>query len=237
MVILLNLLRGRLEPGVYHLFGGPATGKTTMAMACAASVAVTDRKVAWIDSTNGFSPARFAEISRLNHGIDWSCNVLYMKAPTADALDFGLCAITRNQQKWRPGLLVVDTIFGSLDVLSENEEARRAAWDVATEILGRISMLASVARMPVLVLNTVGYRPKLDQERPTGERLLEKLHAESACTRAIIGPGGPSGELEYLSCDDDCRYRIVAGGIEPREMDLQRQPLDETDEEGEPAWT
>jgi hypothetical protein len=237
MVILLNLLHGRLTPGVYHLFGGPATGKTTMAMACAASVAARDRKVAWIDSTKGFSPARFAEISRLTHGIDWSRNVLYMKAPTADALDFGLCAVTRNQQEWRPGLLVVDTIFGSLDVLSEDEDARRAAWDVATEILGRISMLAPVAKLPVLVLNTVGYKLKLDQDRPTGERLLEKLRAEIACTRAIIGPGGPSGEFEYLSCDDDCRYRIVAGGIEPREVEFQQQPLDETDEGGEPAWT
>jgi hypothetical protein len=50
-----------------------------------------------------------------------------MKAPTADAFDFGLCAITRNQREWCPGLLVVGTIFGALDVLSEDEEARRVA--------------------------------------------------------------------------------------------------------------
>jgi hypothetical protein len=64
----------------------------------------------------------------------------------------------------------VDTVFGALDVLSEDEEARRVAWNAAGEILGRLSVLASVAKQPVLVLNTVGYKPKLDQERPTGER-------------------------------------------------------------------
>jgi hypothetical protein len=44
--------------------------------------------------------------SIFTHGIDWSRKVLFMKTPTAYALDFGLCAITRNQKecKHRQGL-------------------------------------------------------------------------------------------------------------------------------------
>nr|MDO8116927.1 hypothetical protein [Candidatus Sigynarchaeota archaeon] len=63
MVLLFNLARRNLEPGVYHLFGQAATGKTTIAACCAASIASRGRPVAWIDAGGGFSPPRFSQIS------------------------------------------------------------------------------------------------------------------------------------------------------------------------------
>ncbi|MEX2719255.1 MAG: hypothetical protein Q6370_023395 [Candidatus Sigynarchaeota archaeon] len=55
MVLLYNLVRGNVEPGIYHLFGQAAAGKMTIAACCAASVAARGRPVAWINAGGGLS--------------------------------------------------------------------------------------------------------------------------------------------------------------------------------------
>jgi len=76
-MLLHNLLKGRIEPGTYHVFGPAATGKTTIAMACAASIAARGNPCAWLDTTGGFSSKRFADVSLGMTGKDQSSRVIF----------------------------------------------------------------------------------------------------------------------------------------------------------------
>ncbi len=96
MVLLFNLLRGNLEPGVYHLFGSAATGKTTIAMCCAAGIASAGKAVAWISTGKDFSPARFAGISAARTGKDQSSRVLHVRAATPLALEHAIEQLSKN---------------------------------------------------------------------------------------------------------------------------------------------
>jgi RecA/RadA recombinase len=233
VVLLYNLARGNLEPGVYHLFGQGATGKTTAAMCCAASVAARGSPVAWIDASKGFSAPRFAQISTSMTGRDHSNRVLLNKAANPLALDNALKLLQQNAATWRPGLVVLDTAFGTFDQVTEDPALKRVLWIQAKEQLARLVLLCNSIKVPLLLLNGVGYKPGADQERPTGEAILACFKPESAVTRHVIGPGGKTGRISYLSCDDETTFTIVAGGIEQKDNAVAaHQPAaDEDDDE------
>ena len=163
MVLLYNLLRGRLDPTVYHLFGRAATGKSTIAMACAASIAATGKPCAWIDTSKGFSTGRFATISQAMTSKDHSNRILLNRATTPLATDHAIEQLSANASKWGAGLVVLDTAFGSIDQTVQDPAIRRIMWVQAREQLARLAMLANLYKIPLLVINTVGYKPGEDQ--------------------------------------------------------------------------
>ncbi len=233
MVLLYNLVRGNIEPGIYHLFGQGATGKTTTAMCCAASVAARGRPVAWIDASKGFSAPRFAQISAAMTGRDHSNRVLLNKAANPLALDNALKLLQQHAAEWRPGLAVLDTAFGAIDQTIEDPAIRRVLWIQAKEQLSRLVLLCNANRIPLLLVNGVGYKPGADQERPTGEVIVACFKSESAVTRHVIGPGGKTGRIAYLSCDDETTFTITPGGIEQKDVAVaaHRPAAEEEDEE------
>ncbi|NMC04510.1 MAG: hypothetical protein GYA24_04820, partial [Candidatus Lokiarchaeota archaeon] len=172
MVLLYNLARGNIEPGIYHLFGQGATGKTTIAMCCAAGIAARGHVVAWIDASKGFSPPRFAEISGAVAGKDLSNRVLINKAVNPLALDHALKMLQENMSKWRCGLVVLDTAFGTFNRTIDDPVLARVLWIQAKEQLSRLVLLCNSHKVPLLLINNVGYKPGSDQERPTGEDII-----------------------------------------------------------------
>ncbi len=230
MVLLYNIVRGNVEPGVYHLFGQGATGKTTAAMCCAASIAARGSPVAWIDANKGFSAPRFAQISISMTGRDHSNRVLLNKAVNPLALDNALKLLQQHAAKWRPGLVVLDTAFGTFDQTTEDPALKRVLWIQAKEQLSRLVLLCTASKMPLLLVNGVGYKAGADQERPIGEAILTNFKPESAVTRHVIGPDGKTGHISYLSCDDETTFTIVAGGIEQKDASVPA-PQPATDEE------
>nr|MDO8087390.1 hypothetical protein [Candidatus Sigynarchaeum springense] len=234
MVLLYNLARGNLEPGVYHMFGQAATGKTTIASCCAASVATRGRPVAWIDAGGGLSGSRFAQISTALVGKDYSSRILINKAANPLALDNALKLLQSNLAKWRPGLVVLDTAFGSIDQTIEDPVLKRVLWIQAREQLARLVLLCNSCKVPLLLVNGVGYKPGADQERPTGEAIIASFKPEQAVVRHVIGPGGKTGRISYLSCDDETTFTITTGGIEQKDAAVPARPgLSIDDPEGE----
>ncbi len=233
MVLLYNMVHGIIEPGVYHLFGQGATGKTTAAMCCAASIAARGSPVAWIDASKGFSAPRFAQISTSMTGRDYSNRVLLNKAANPLALDNALKLLQQHAATWGPGLVVLDTAFGTFDQATEDPALKRVLWIQAKEQLSRLVLLCNANKIPLLLINGVGYKPGADQERPTGEAILACFKPESAVTRHVIGPGGKTGRIAYLSCDDETTFAVVAGGIEQKDAAVPaHQPaVDEEDDE------
>ncbi len=233
MVLLYNIVRGNVEPGVYHLFGQGATGKTTAAMCCAASFAARGSPVAWIDASTGFSAPRFAVISTGVAGRDHSNRILLNKVANPLALDNALKLLQQNATKWRLGLVVLDTAFGTFDHATKDPVLKRVLWIQAKEQLSRFVLLCNANKIPLLLVNGVGYKPGADQERPIGEAIIACLKPESAVTRHVIGPGGKTGRISYLSCDDETTFTIVSGGIEQKDAAVAaHQPAaDEEDDE------
>ncbi|HME51794.1 MAG TPA: hypothetical protein VKM55_06225 [Candidatus Lokiarchaeia archaeon] len=233
MVLLYNLIRGRIEPGVYHEFGPAATGKTTIAMACAASIAARGTSCAWLDTTSGFSPKRFADISLGVTGEDHSSRVLFNKVANPLALDHALDLLVASMANWHCGLIVLDTVFGCIEQTIEDQVLRKVLWIQAREQLARLVLLATSSKIPLVLLNTVGYKPSRDQERPTGEAIVQTFAPESALVRPIIDVNGKTGRFTWLSCDDETEFTIETGGIKQRDTSLVPTGILHDDTEGE----
>ena len=212
-MILANILRGRLDPPLVHLHGPGGSGKTTIAMACAASIAARSSTVAWLDTSRGFSPARFKQVSMGTAGTDASRSLLYTRASTAVALDTAVGTLVDSAPAWHVRLVVLDTAFGCLDIRSEDPAFRRVAWLQARELLGRVAMLSKVHGIPVLLLNTVGTDPRTGTTKPTGADVIAGLGFEDATIEATRD--GDRASLRYASCDDRCPFTIQQGGIAP----------------------
>ena len=113
--------RGNLEPArMYHVFGHAGAGKTTLAMMVASTILERGGTCAWFDTKNTFSPNRFKDISRINTGLDVSSRVRLLRPQTVDGLEFGLINLISNAGNWNVKLVVIDTIFGCLDIRSQN---------------------------------------------------------------------------------------------------------------------
>ncbi|NMC04376.1 MAG: hypothetical protein GYA24_04150, partial [Candidatus Lokiarchaeota archaeon] len=100
----------------------------------------------------------------------------------------------------------------------------RVLWIQAKEQLSRLVFLCNSHKVPLLLVNGVGYKPGADQERPTGEDIIKACQPEAAMTRHVIGPGGKTGRIAYLSCDDETTFTITGGGIAQKDALIQAQP-------------
>ena len=210
MVLLYRFLQGWLEPMVYHLYGKGATGKTTLAMHCAARIANRGYKVIWMDTVNGFSIKRFREIT--SHMTDGRSsilqNILIFKARNNIDLDTGKILLMKNYKNWNPKLLIVDTAFGIV-----NDHSKQASWKIATEFLATVRMMVSLQKIPAIIINTVGFKPSLHHERPTAEAILRMLSVEDVFLRRLVGSDGPKKDCFFLSCDDESKFTISSKGI------------------------
>ncbi|MEX2718667.1 MAG: hypothetical protein Q6370_020405, partial [Candidatus Sigynarchaeota archaeon] len=102
------------------------------------------------------------------------------------------------------------------------------------EQLARLVLLCNACKVPILLVNGVGYKPGLDQERPTGEQIINAFKPEAAAVRHVIGPGGKTGRISYISCDDETTFAITAGGIEVKAIAVAPKPRASIEEpEGE----
>ena len=203
-MILANILRGRLDPPLVHLHGPGGSGKTTIAMACAASIAARSSTVAWLDTSRGFSPARFKQVSLGTAGTDASRSLLYTRASTAVALDTAVGTLVDSAPAWHVRLVVLDTAFGCLDIRSEDPAFRRVAWLQARELLGRVAVLAYIALAVEL-----GKAPSLAiLSRATG---YASSSLYNSCKRVLRGSGfDVPGRLSAV----DVRS-LLCPGVEP----------------------
>ncbi|MFX0100332.1 MAG: hypothetical protein ACFFCS_12190 [Candidatus Hodarchaeota archaeon] len=208
-----DLRTGNLQVGImYHVFGHAGAGKTTLAMMITSSILEHGGTCAWFDTKNTFSPRRFKDISTMNAGLDLSSKVRLLRPRTVEGLEFGLINLVSNAREWSVKLVVLDTIFGCLDIRSENVLKRQREWRYAEDVIITLYMLTSGSKIPALVLNDMSYNPALGMDRPVGEYLVKKLVNETVFLKRKR-TSTSSETLECITDDGITPFSIYDGGI------------------------
>ncbi|MHA1681212.1 MAG: hypothetical protein ACTSUE_09400 [Promethearchaeota archaeon] len=212
MVKIMNLMNGIIPPGFVHLFGKGGTGKTTMAMSIAKATMARDAGVAWIDTTGGFSMRRFIQVAPC--GVTVKGDLLRLvRVNNPYAFSTAISTVLSETRNWGVNLLVIDTVFGAFDILSDDRSLVEHSWLAASEVLSKLYLISKQIKLPVLFTNTMGYKPGLDQERPTGEKFIDKFRVQKIYVRKNSETDVLEREYTYLSSDDELGYTISGSGI------------------------
>jgi len=139
-----NYMGGGISPEqLVLIYGEPETGKTTLAIQCAASCASQNYKVLFVDCDNTFSAKRLKEISQEN--FDKVAENISLVKPK----DFNEQAIVLdNVQDYlsdKVGLIIVDT-FTSL-YSAKVAESSKKGFSVNRELNRQLAILAQTAKI------------------------------------------------------------------------------------------
>jgi DNA repair protein RadB len=148
-----KLFEGGYENDVLTTIYGPAgSGKTTMAMMCAISVANSGKKTVFIDTEGGFSIERFRQLSSNDKEI--MKNILILKPMNFREQMKTVHNLSKKINE-RVGLVVIDTISMLYRV---EVSATRDVKQVNNELGLQIAWLVEIARkhkIPVIATNQV----------------------------------------------------------------------------------
>ena len=147
-----KLLSGGYESDVITTIYGPAgSGKTTMCLLCAISVA-SEKKVIFVDSEGGFSVERFKQLSSGNLDI---LKRIFLLKPTTFLQQDKMIKSLNNMISESIGLIIVDTI----SMLYRIEIGKAANKQSVNNKLGhQISLLNEITRkhnIPIIMTNQV----------------------------------------------------------------------------------
>jgi len=150
--VLDTLLDGGLDNDVLTTVFGPAgSGKTNLCILAAIKVALTGKKVIYVDTEGGFSAERLNQLSADHKIME---NILFLKPTTFEEQrnDFEKL---RNLMNDRIGLIIVD----SISMLYRLELGKTENVYEVNSILGQqLSFLSEIARkrnIPVMITNQV----------------------------------------------------------------------------------
>jgi DNA repair and recombination protein RadB len=155
-----NCLDNYLGGGIYPetitmIYGEPETGKTTLAIQCAVSSAIQNRKTLFVDCDNTFSTERLSQISQEKFN-DVAELILLMKpkdfAEQTVVIDHLQDYVAKNF-----GLVVIDT-FNSLYRARVSETSTKASFGVNRELNRQMAILAQTAKtngIPIIVTSQV----------------------------------------------------------------------------------
>ncbi|WP_049933994.1 DNA repair and recombination protein RadB [Halarchaeum acidiphilum] len=169
-----DLLGGGVERGaVTQVYGPPAAGKTTVALAAAAHVAASGGTAVYVD-TEGLSPDRFEQVlSAVADDPDAAAERIVV----SEARDFDEQAeAVKDVEEFaeRADLVVLDSATGFYRL--RRTEAGSESGEALREVARQITHLLSLARrhdLAVLVTNQVYTDPDADRTRPLGGHTLE----------------------------------------------------------------
>lgn len=151
--VLDKLLEGGLDADVLTTVFGPAgSGKTNLCILAAISVALSGKKVVYVDTEGGFSVDRFKQLCP--EGSSVLENILFLKPTTFNEQRDSFEKL-RNLMNDKIGLIIVD----SISMLYRLEMGKTENVYEVNSILGQqLSFLSEIARkrnIPVMITNQV----------------------------------------------------------------------------------
>ncbi len=153
-----NVLEGGIAPETIALiYGEPETGKTTLAIQCAANCALQGLKTLFVDCDCTFSTERLIDITQLRFN-DVAEQIILIKPKTFTEQAAVIDKLSDYVNE-RFGLVVVDT-FNSLyrAEVAEAEGKSKAQFNLSRELNRQIAILAQTAKtqhIPVVITSQV----------------------------------------------------------------------------------
>ncbi|MHA1792342.1 MAG: hypothetical protein ACTSVI_06830 [Promethearchaeota archaeon] len=214
MVKLENFINGKLTSGIYHLYGPSGSGKTTIAMACCASLACRGLNSIWIDTTNSFSSRKLKAM--LPKGKDFSClkRIKVVKALTSEKFEYSLGLLTRSETCLKSSLIIVDTIFNALNIMSPMKITRFLSWIQARHLFSMLILLSRLHEIPVVLLNTVGFNPGLGRVAPTCQEFMESNADHDIMLNIPDQDDLGCQVVRWKSLDDVSEFHLCRGNIQ-----------------------
>ena len=150
-----NLEGGIVPETITMIYGEPETGKTTLAIQCAANCALQGKKTLFVDCDNTFATERLSQIAR--EKFDQVAEQIILMKPKDFAEQTAIVDqlpeyITKNF-----GLVIIDT-FNSLYRARVSETTAKASFAVNRELNRQMALLAQTAktqRIPIIVTSQV----------------------------------------------------------------------------------
>ena len=151
-----NGLGGGISPRtITMIYGEAETGKTTLAIQCALSCALQNRKTLFVDCDNSFSTERLSQIS--NEKFDEVAELIILVKPKDFAEQTVLVDHLEDYIAKNFGLVVIDT-FNSLYRAKVSETSSKASFGVNRELNRQMALLAQVAKtnnIPIILTSQV----------------------------------------------------------------------------------
>lgn len=151
-----NILEGGIKPEtITMIYGEPETGKTTLAIQCAANCSMHGLKILFVDCDQTFSPKRLSQIAP--NKFDQIAQLILLIKPKdfneqTTLIDHLPDYIAKNF-----GLIVIDT-FNSLYRARVSETTAKASFALNRELNRQMAELAQTAKnqhLPIIVTSQV----------------------------------------------------------------------------------
>jgi DNA repair protein RadA len=150
-----KLLGGITPETITMIYGEPETGKTTLALQCAANCALQGEKTLFVDCDNTFAPERLSQITREKF-TQIAEQIILIKpndfAEQTVLVDNLLDYISKNF-----GLVIFDT-FNSLYRVKISDTTAKASFGVNRELNRQIAILAQATKtnhIPIILTSQV----------------------------------------------------------------------------------
>lgn len=211
-----HLLGGGISTGlITHIYGGAATGKTTLAMQAAGNLSREGYQTLYIDSDNRFSFKRFSQIFPNENSLERLTLIVPRSLDEQSEIVSILEAYVSNRTK----LIVVDTIASQYRKNLHPETYFSSRREVVEKQLPELLGLCRRRRdLAVLILNQAASKIDDEKESQIVPSIGGDLDKFSQVTLRFSTTGVKSvGKAEivghYQSRNGSVFYRITNGGI------------------------
>ena len=216
--VLDKMLDGGYEKDIITTIYGPAgSGKTVLCLLCAINIAMTDKKVIYVDSEGGFSIERFKQICNyLKQDFNKILDEIIFLKPTTFKEQKKVFEKLKDILNEKIGLIIVDSIAMLYRLeMGKSEDIH----EVNRTLANQIAFLTEITRtkhIPVLITNQV-YSDFDDKDKvhivggdvlKYGSKcLLELQITPSANRRAILR------KHRSIEEEKEITFKIIEGGI------------------------
>ncbi len=215
-------LQGGIAPEtITMIYGEPETGKTTLAIQCAANSALHGLKTLFVDCDNSFAPERLYQITREN--FSHVAEQIILVKPNDFAEQTVLVDNLTDYVSKSFGLVVIDT-FNSLYRAEISDTTTKVSFSVNRELNRQMAVLAQTAKIqhiPIIVTSQVKAvfdRPSVSVA-PVASRVLQFWADIVIALKATESPQLIKAVLEKNRKPQEatCYLRIGQTGIHDNE--------------------
>ena len=213
-----NIGGGIAPESVTLIYGEPETGKTTLAMQCAVSCAVLNRKVLFVDCDNTFSTKRLSQLS--GDKFDQVAAQIILVKPKDFREQTALVDHIQDYTEKNFGLIVVDTLTSLYG--AEVSQYSGKAFSVNRELNRQLAILAQTAKIrkiPVIITSQV--RSVFDNPNVSVAPVANRVLKFWADTIIALKPTDYSQTLKAVvektrenPQEVNCYVQIVESGIQ-----------------------